>query len=173
MYCSQITGRGPSPRRRRRSRVRDPHQGNRRRDFSFIPLSLYDRRTRGLTVRNSTGKTRFASKTLRKGSVMSVLLEFSMSPLDKGDSVGDYVARSLDIVDKSGVDYRLNPMGTVLEGEWDQVMAVVTRCYERMSQDCQRISVSIKIDARKNQSGRLSSKIASVEKRLGRSVKTS
>ncbi len=104
---------------------------------------------------------------------MSVLLEFSMSPLDKGDSVGDYVARSLDIVDKSGVDYRLNPMGTVLEGEWDQVMAVVTRCYERMSQDCQRISVSIKIDARKNQSGRLSSKIASVEKRLGRSVKTS
>ncbi len=104
---------------------------------------------------------------------MSVLLEFSMSPLDKGESVGDYVARSLDIIDKSGVDYRLNPMGTVLEGEWDQVMAVVTRCYERMSQDCQRISVSIKIDARKNQSGRLSSKIASVEKRLGRSVKTS
>ncbi len=104
---------------------------------------------------------------------MSVLLEFSMSPLDKGESVGDYVARSLDIVDKSGVDYRLNPMGTVLEGEWDEVMAVVTRCYERMSQDCNRISVSIKIDARKNQTGRLSGKISSVEKRLGRSVRKS
>ncbi|MCL5285160.1 MAG: MTH1187 family thiamine-binding protein [Nitrospirae bacterium] len=96
-----------------------------------------------------------------------------MSPLDKGESVGDYVARSLDIVDKSGVDYRLNPMGTVLEGEWDEVMAVVTRCYERMSQDCNRISVSIKIDARKNQTGRLSGKISSVEKRLGRSVRKS
>jgi uncharacterized protein YqgV (UPF0045/DUF77 family) len=45
-----------------------------------------------------------------------VLLEFSMSPLGKGESVGKYVARSLDIIDKSGVDYRLNPMGTVLEG---------------------------------------------------------
>jgi len=39
-----------------------------------------------------------------------------MSPLGKGESVGKYVARSLDIIDKSGVDYRLNPMGTVLEG---------------------------------------------------------
>lgn len=104
---------------------------------------------------------------------MSVLLEFSMSPLDKGESVGEYVARSLEIIDKSGVDYRLNPMGTVLEGEWNDVMAVVTQCYERMSQDCNRVSVSIKIDARKNQTGRLAGKIASVEKRLGRPVKKS
>ena len=48
-----------------------------------------------------------------------VLLEFSMSPLGKGESVGKYVSRSLDLIDKSGVDYRLNPMGTVLEGEWE------------------------------------------------------
>ena len=33
------------------------------------------------------------------------------------------MARSLDIIDKSGVDYRLNPMGTVLEGEWDEVFS--------------------------------------------------
>ena len=50
-----------------------------------------------------------------------VLLEFSMSPLGKGESVSEYVSRSLDIIDKSGVEYRLNPMGTVLEGEWDEV----------------------------------------------------
>ena len=50
-----------------------------------------------------------------------VLLEFSMSPMDKGESVSKYVSRSLNIVDESGVDYRLNPMGTVLEGEWDEV----------------------------------------------------
>ena len=104
---------------------------------------------------------------------MSVLLEFSMSPLDKGESVGDYVSRSLDIIDKSGIDYRLNPMGTVLEGEWDEVMDVVRKCYERMNQDCSRISVSTKIDARRNQSGRLEGKIASVEKRLGRPVRKS
>jgi uncharacterized protein (TIGR00106 family) len=101
-----------------------------------------------------------------------VLLEFSMSPLGKGESVGKYVARSLDIIDKSGVNYRLNPMGTVLEGEWDDVMRVVTRCFQRMKRDCRRISCSIKVDYRKGHSGRLSSKVASVERRLKRKVKT-
>lgn len=100
-----------------------------------------------------------------------ILLEFSMSPLGKGESVGKYVARSLDIIDKSGIPYRLNPMGTVLEGEWDAVLAVVRQCYERMKQDCRRISCVIKIDYRKGYSGRLDSKVASVEKRLKRPIK--
>jgi len=100
-----------------------------------------------------------------------VLLEFSMSPLGKGESVSKFVSRSLDIVDKSGVPYRLNPMGTVLEGEWDEVFAVVRQCYERMKKDCNRISCSIKVDARKGHSGRLVSKVASVEKTLKRSIK--
>jgi len=100
-----------------------------------------------------------------------VLLEFSMSPLGKGESVGKYVARSLEIVDKSGLDYRLNPMGTVLEGEWEDVLDVVTQCYERMRQDCNRIACSIKVDYRKGAKGRLSGKVASVEKRLGKRLK--
>jgi uncharacterized protein (TIGR00106 family) len=101
-----------------------------------------------------------------------VLLEFSMSPLGKGESVGKYVARSLDIIDKSGVEYRLNPMGTVLEGEWDDVFRVVRKCYERMKKDCNRISCSIKIDYRKGHKGRLSSKVASVERHLKRKIRT-
>jgi len=101
-----------------------------------------------------------------------VLLEFSMSPLAKGESVGKYVARSLEIVDKSGVDYRLNPMGTVLEGDWDDVFGVVKQCFERMRKDCNRISCSIKVDYRKGAKGRLSGKVMSVEKRLGRKLKT-
>jgi len=101
-----------------------------------------------------------------------VLLEFSMSPLDKGESVGDYVARSLKIIDESGIDYRLNPMGTVLEGEWDEVFNVVKKCYEAMSKDCNRISTTIKVDYRKGKSGRLQGKISSVEKKLGKKLKT-
>jgi uncharacterized protein (TIGR00106 family) len=101
-----------------------------------------------------------------------VLLEFSMSPLGKGESVGKYVARSLDIIDRSGIEYRLNPMGTVIEGDWDRVFGVVKRCFETMRKDCNRISVSIKVDYRKGHRGRLSSKMASVEKRLKRKLKT-
>ena len=102
-----------------------------------------------------------------------VLLEFSMSPLGKGESVSKYVSRSLDIIDKSGVDYRLNPMGTVLEGEWDEVLGVVKQCYERMKKDCPRISCVMKVDYRQDHEGRLSGKVASVEKQLKRKLKTS
>ncbi len=101
-----------------------------------------------------------------------VLLEFSMSPLGKGESVGKYVSRSLAIIDGSGVDYRLNPMGMVLEGEWDEVFGVVRRCYERMRKDCSRISCTIKVDDRRGHTGRLGGKVASVEKRLKRKLKT-
>lgn len=102
---------------------------------------------------------------------MSVLLEFSMTPLDKGESVSAYVSRSLDIIDKSGVDYRLNPMGTILEGDWDQVMGLVTRCFERMSEDCDRVTCSLKIDYRKGKTGRLVAKVKSVEEKVGRTLK--
>ena len=57
-----------------------------------------------------------------------VLIEFSIYPLGKGESVGRYVARALDIVDKSGVSYRLHAMGTILEGEWDECLRVVSKC---------------------------------------------
>ena len=101
-----------------------------------------------------------------------VLLEFSMFPLDKGESLSHYVARSIDIIDRSGIAYQTHAMGTVLEGEIDEVLAVVRRCYEVMSADCNRIECSIKIASRKGRSGRLKSKIASVEEKLGRAIKS-
>jgi uncharacterized protein (TIGR00106 family) len=73
-----------------------------------------------------------------------VLLEFSMTPLDKGESVSQYVKRSLDIIDKSGLDYEFHSMGTVIEGEWDEVMGVVKQCFEKMRSDCNRVSVAMK-----------------------------
>jgi uncharacterized protein (TIGR00106 family) len=101
-----------------------------------------------------------------------VLLEFSMSPLSQGESVSKYVARSLDIIDRSGLPYQLTPMGTIIEGEWDDVMAVVTQCFKTMSADCTRVSTSMRIDYRAGPGGRLKAKIASVEEKLGRKLST-
>jgi uncharacterized protein (TIGR00106 family) len=101
-----------------------------------------------------------------------VLVEFSMSPLSAGESVSAYVARSLDIIDKSGLPYQLTPMGTIIEGEWPEVMAVVTACFDAMRTDCSRISTSMRIDYRAGPGGRLKSKVASVEKKLGRKLST-
>ncbi len=101
-----------------------------------------------------------------------VLLDFSMAPMDKGASVADYVARCLEIVAASGLEYRLHAMGTTLEGEWDQVFAVVRQCFLALQPECNRISVSIKVDYRAGPSGRLESKVRHVEEILGRRLKT-
>ncbi|MBF0427075.1 MAG: MTH1187 family thiamine-binding protein [Magnetococcales bacterium] len=103
---------------------------------------------------------------------MSVLLEFSMTPLDKGESVSTYVARSLEIIDRSGLPYKMGPMGTCVEGEWEEVMAVAQACYERMRGDCRRISIAMRADYRADKGNRLESKITSVENKLGRKVKS-
>lgn len=101
-----------------------------------------------------------------------VLLEFSMSPMDKGASLSPYVARSLDIIDQSGLPYQLTPMGTIIEGEWDQVMAVVGACFAAMRTDCERIGAQIKIDYRAGAKSRMRSKIEAVEARVGRKLAT-
>ena len=100
-----------------------------------------------------------------------VLLEFSMAPLEKGPSVGGYVARSLEIIERSGLDYRLHAMGTIVEGEIDDVLALLKQCLEAMATDCERITCSAKLDYRAGKTGRLASKVASVESKLGHPLK--
>ncbi len=101
-----------------------------------------------------------------------VLLEFSMAPSGKGVSVSPFVARILDIIDKSGLPYQLTPMGTIIEGEWDAVMGVVGACYRDLAADCERIGVHIKIDARGGADSRMKSKIEAVQQQLGRKLST-
>lgn len=102
---------------------------------------------------------------------MSVLALVSIAPLDKGASVGDYVARALDVIDASGVAYQLGPMGTTLEGTWDEVMGVIKACHDALIDDCERVSVLVKIDSRPGKDGRLTSKAESVEQRVGRPLR--
>ena len=101
-----------------------------------------------------------------------VLVELTMSPTGKGESLSTYVARVLDVIDRSGVTYRLTPMSTILEGEWDEVMDVIGDCFYELKRDCKRIGVQIKIDYREGQTSRLVSKISSLETKLGRKLKT-
>ena len=101
-----------------------------------------------------------------------LLAEFSLTPIGMGTSVSAWVSRSVDIIDRSGLPYRLGPMGTCVEGEWDDVLGVLKVAFECMAEDCERISISFKGDWRKCASGRLSGKIAKVEATLGRRLKT-
>lgn len=101
-----------------------------------------------------------------------VLLEFAMAPHGQGESLSSSVARILDVIDQSGVPYQLTPMGTILEGEWDAVMGVVTACFKTLQADCARIGMNLKVDYRAGPDSRLRSKIEKVEQHLGRKLKT-
>jgi len=99
-----------------------------------------------------------------------MLCEFTIIPLDKGMNFSPYVARMMEIVEKSGLPHKLTPMSTVVEGEWDEVMALVKACRDEIAKDSMRISVHISIDDRIGATGRLEGKIKSVEAKLGRDV---
>lgn len=97
---------------------------------------------------------------------MSVIVEFSIFPMDKGESLSPYVARALKLIQDSGLPYELNPMGTCVEGEWNEVMSVVDRCFQELQKDCNRINLSLKADYRRGPSCRLKKKVASVKEKL-------
>jgi len=98
-----------------------------------------------------------------------VLLEFSMTPLGKGESVSPYVARCVQVVRRSGLPYELHAMGTIVEGELDEVLAVLRECFAALAPDCERISCAAKIDYRPGPGGRIRSKVASVQQQLEKS----
>ena len=106
--------------------------------------------------------------------MLSVLLEFSMFPTSPdgrdGASVSKQVSKVIDAIDKSGVAYQLTPMGTVIEtSSMKEALGIIELAYEQLD-ECERVYSSLKFDIRKNCTNRLTTKIASVEKVLNRSV---
>ncbi len=97
---------------------------------------------------------------------MSVIVELSIFPMDKGTSLSPYVSRAVRIIKESGLPHKLGPMGTCIEGQWPEVMAVVNRCLEELKKDSSRIYINMKADYQEGKDGRLEGKIRSVEEKL-------
>jgi len=99
---------------------------------------------------------------------MSVLLNFAMFPTDKGDSVSQYVSQIINHIKESGVAYKLNSMGTTIETEtMDQALKIVQESYDILEPVSNRVYCSINIDAQKEKGNRITSKIASIEAKIG------
>src|ERR1700760_2632546 len=96
-----------------------------------------------------------------------MLVAFSVTPLGVGDSVAEYVADAVRVVRDSGLPNRTDAMFTTIEGEWDEVMAVVKAATEAVSAVAPRTSLVLKADIRPGFTGMLTSKVASVERHLG------
>ncbi|MGA3173071.1 MAG: MTH1187 family thiamine-binding protein [Syntrophorhabdales bacterium] len=104
---------------------------------------------------------------------MSVLMEMAMFPTDKGESVSSYVTRIIAMFDRQNLDYRLTSMGTVIEtANIEEGLKVIADAYWELEPDCGRVYATVKLDIRKGKSGRISRKIESVEKKLGKKPRT-
>ena len=95
-----------------------------------------------------------------------MLAAFSVTPLGGGESVGELVAHAVRIVRESGLPNETNSMFTNIEGEWDEVMAVIHRCVEAVAARAPRVSVVIKIDHRPGAGDALHTKVESIEREL-------
>jgi len=95
-----------------------------------------------------------------------MIAEFSVTPIGAGVSLRKYVTKAVQIVHDSGLKYELNPMGTVVEGKWDEVMAVIKKCNDELLRECRRVSIAIKIDSRKGPSPPMEEKVRRVRSGL-------
>ena len=100
-----------------------------------------------------------------------MLAMFSTFPIDKGSALGKDVAGVIDLIDKSGLDYQTTAMGTLVEGDWDEVMDLIKICHDKLRENSDRVNTKISIDDRAGAKGRLKGKVADIEKIIGREVK--
>ena len=99
-----------------------------------------------------------------------MLASFSISPVGVGEALSQHVAEIIDIIDRSGLTYRLGAMQTTVEGDDSEVMALILQCHRHMRKNAKRVVTHIAIDDREGASGRLMGKVDAVEKALGRKV---
>lgn len=102
-----------------------------------------------------------------------MLVQLTMFPTDKKTASGSAsadVAKVIDIIDKSGLPYKLGPMSTTIEGGWEPVMKVINKARLMLRKRHSRVYIIITIDDRKGARKRITGKIDSVERKLGRKV---
>jgi uncharacterized protein (TIGR00106 family) len=96
-----------------------------------------------------------------------VIVAFSVSPMGGADGVGDAVAEAVRVVRASGLPNETNAMFTNIEGEWDEVMAVVKRAVDAVAAVAPRVSLVLKADIRPGYTGQLEAKVRRVDEALG------
>jgi uncharacterized protein (TIGR00106 family) len=97
------------------------------------------------------------------------IAEVSVVPLGtKTPSVSQYVARAVKALEQQkGIEYQMTPMGTVIEGDLDRILAVVKRMHEAvLVEGVVRVLTTIKIDDRRDKPQTMNEKLDSVKKKL-------
>ena len=95
-----------------------------------------------------------------------MLVAFSVTPIGTGEAVGEAVAEAVRVVRDSGLPNRTDAMFTTIEGDWDEVRAVVKRAVDAVAAQAPRVSLVLKADVRPGVTGALTAKVETVERYL-------
>lgn len=95
-----------------------------------------------------------------------MIAEFSIHPVN-GEHISADLARVVKVLDKTGLTYRLGPMGTCVEGSWDEIMKAIGSCLKSVGNDQERVVMTIVVDERKTNPHRLGEMVDSVERHWG------
>ena len=99
-----------------------------------------------------------------------MLVAFSIAPATADDTggVSEAVAAAVRVVRESGLPHETNAMFTNIEGEWDEVMAVVKRAVDVVAEVSPRVGLVLKADIRPGYDGQLTAKVQRIEDVLGK-----
>ena len=98
---------------------------------------------------------------------MNVMIDLCVVPVGVGVSVSDYVAACQRIIQSAGLSHQMHAYGTNIEGEWDEVFAVVKACHEEVHRmGAPRITTSMRVGTRIDREQSMRDKIDSVEQKL-------
>ncbi len=101
-----------------------------------------------------------------------MIAQFTLIPIGtKTDSLSKTLAKAMSHIVESGLEYKVGPMGTAVEGDWYQIMNLVNRCRKTLLRECSRVQISITIDDRKNAENPIAQKVKSLEKKMGVKLK--
>lgn len=95
-----------------------------------------------------------------------MMAELSIIPLDKGPSLSAFVAEIIVEIENSGLNYRMNPMGTVIEGPGPEIFQLIERCHNKMLESSDRVVTTVKIDDKKGAVNLMEQKPESVRTKL-------
>lgn len=98
---------------------------------------------------------------------MKVMIDLCVVPIGVGVSVSEYIAECERLIEGAGLQAQLHPYGTVIEGDWDAVFAVVKRCHERVHEmGAPRVFTTLKVGTRTDREQSMQDKVDSVRAKL-------
>ncbi len=99
----------------------------------------------------------------------NVICDLVVVTYDIGPSLSPFVAKVCKVIEEdSKVEHMLTPMGSIIEGDYDDVMALVDRVFKTVAPDYERVGITVKMDYRKSKKNRMQGKVASVSEKMGK-----